>query len=67
MPLALADGHHIQQRLGGVAVTTVTGVDNRNPAVAGRTQRGTLLGVAHSGNVRHTADYADCISNGLAL
>ena len=67
VPLALADRHHVQQRLGGVAVAAVTGVDDRNAAVAGRAQRCALLGVAHGGNVCHTADHADGIGYGLAL
>ena len=66
-PPALADRHHIQQGLGGVAVAAVTGIDDRNAAVERGAQRGTLLGVAHGGNVCHTADNADGIRYGLAL
>jgi len=65
--LALADGHHVQQRLGGVAVAAITGIDDRDAAVAGGTQRGALFGVAHGGNVSHAADHADGISHGLPL
>ena len=65
--LALADGHHVQQRLGGVAVAAITGIDDRDAAVAGGTQRGALFGVAHGSNVGHAADHADGISHGLSL
>ena len=44
-----------------------SGVDDRNAAVAGRAQRGALLGVAHGSNVCHTADHADGIRNRLTL
>ena len=50
-----------------VGVAAVTGVDDRNAAVAGRAQRCPLLGVAHGSNVCHTADNADGIRNRLTL
>ena len=67
MAFALANRHHIQQRLGGVAVAAVTGVDDRDAAVPGRTQRCALLGVAHGGNIGHAADNADGIGDCLAF
>ena len=34
--LAAADGQHVQQRLGGMAVTAVAGIDHRNTGNTGR-------------------------------
>ena len=65
--LAAADGHHVQQGLGGVAVAAVTGIDHRDLAVKGSAQRGPLFGVAHGGNIRIAADNADGIRNGFTL
>ena len=48
-------------------MAAVTGIDDRNAAVERGAQRGALLGVAHCGNVCHTADNADGIRNRLAL
>ena len=65
--LAAADGHHVQQGLGGVAVAAVTGIDHRDLAVKGSAQRGPLFWVAHGGNIRIAADNADGIRNGFTL
>ena len=48
-------------------MTAVTGIDYRNPAVAGGTQRGAFLGMAHGGDVGIAADDADGVRNGLAF
>ena len=50
-----------------MAVAAVTGIDDRDAAVAGSTQRGTLFGVAHGGNVGHAAYHTDGIGYGFAL
>ena len=64
---AAADGHQVGQGLGGVLVTTVTGVDHRNAGVAGSTQRCALLGVAHGNDIGIAGHHPDGVGYALAL
>ena len=64
---AAADGHQVGQGLGGVLVTTVTGVDHRNAGVAGSTQRCALLGVAHGNDIGIAGHHPDGVGHALAL
>ena len=65
--LALADGHQVDEGLGGVAVAAVSGIDDRNPGEHGRPQGRTLHGVTHGDDVGIIADNPGGVAHGLAL
>ena len=60
-------GQKVRQRLGGVVVAAVAGVDHRDGGVHGRYQGRALLGVAHGDDVRIAADGFGGVGYALAL
>ena len=64
---ALADGHQVDEGLGGVTVAAVSGVDDRNPGKHGRPQGRALHGVTHGNDVSIIADDPGGVAHGLAL
>ena len=67
MAFFLVNGHQVRQRLGGVVVAAVTGVDHRHQRVLRCHQRRALLGVAHGDDVAVGADHPDGVRHALAL
>lgn len=67
MAFFLVNGHQVRQRLGGVVVSAVAGVDDRHQRVHGRHQRRALLGVPHGDDIAVGADHPDGIRHALAL
>ena len=67
MAFFFVNGHQVRQRLGGVVVSAVAGVDDRHQRVHGRHQRRALLGVSHGDDIAVGADHPDGIRHALAL
>ena len=68
LPLVGADGRAVEQRLGGVLVGAVAGVDHRGPQRLRQHQRRAGLGVADDHHVRaHGVEVAGGVQQGLAL
>ena len=65
--LALADGHQVNEGLGGVVVAAVPGVDHRDGGVHGGPQRRALLGVAHGDDVGVAAHHPGGVGHRLPL
>ena len=61
------NGQQIGQRLSGVVVTAVPGVDHRQLRAVGRHQRRAVLGVAHGDDIGVAADGLDGIGYAFAL
>ena len=62
-----ADGHQIGHGLGGVLVTAVTGIDDRDAGVAGSAERRTLFGMAHCHDISIAGDHTDGICNAFSF
>ena len=65
--LAAADGHQVGHGLGGVLVSAVACVDDRDAGVPAGPQRCALLGVAHGHDVGVAGHDADGVGHALAL
>ena len=65
--LQLPDCLHVKQRLRGMLMAAVSGVDDRNRGVVGCHGRGALLRMANGCDVSKARDDADGVGNGLAL
>ena len=65
--LLTVDGEQVSQRLGGVVVTAVTGVDHGDAGSLGSHIGSTLSGVAHGDDVSIAADGLGCVGHALAL
>ena len=62
-----ADGLQVGQRLGGVLMTAVTGIDHGDQGFLCSYHGSTFLGMAHSADVRITGDDADGIGYTFSL
>ena len=63
----LTDRHHVDQRLGWVVMSAVTGIDDGNLCIHGSTERCTLLWVTHGNDISIAADNACSICDGFSL
>ena len=65
--LELADRHHIEQRLRGMLVSAVTGVDDRDIGVLRGDISGAFFVVPDGRDIRKAGDDADRIGNAFPL
>ena len=65
--LLAVNGQKVGQRLGGVVVAAVAGVDDGHGGFHGRDHRRALLEVAHGDNVGVASHHADGVGHALAL
>jgi hypothetical protein len=66
--LSLADGEYVEECLGGMFVSAVTGIDDRALGYVGQQARGTGRGMANDYGIgRHRGQVAGRIDQGLTL